>query len=151
MKLTIIAACDSAWGIGRTNTLAWHEPADLAHFKERTMNQHLIMGRRTFEGLPKTLKGRTIHVLSRREDGTGLDFNSVIEIGRDNGLSEILIAGGGEIYRQLEPYCEYAEITRIPGQYDCDTFMPNLAERGWKLFAEKLLTPKLIIEYWRKS
>jgi dihydrofolate reductase len=151
MKLTMIAACDKAWGIGRANSLAWHEPADLAHFKQRTMGQHLIMGRRTFQSLPATLKGRTIHVLSRREDADGLDILSAIEVGHDNGLSEMLVAGGGEIYRQLEPFCSHAEITRIPGQFDCDTFMPNLSELGWRLFAGKLLTPTLVIEYWRKS
>jgi dihydrofolate reductase len=150
MKLTLIAACDTAWGIGRANSLAWHEPADLAHFKQRTMGQHLIMGRRTFAGLPKTLKGRTIHVLSRRDDGTGLDLQSALEVGYDHGVAEMIVAGGGEIYRQLEPLCSHAEITRIPGNFACDTFMPNLAERGWRLFAEKLLTPTLIIEYWRK-
>jgi dihydrofolate reductase len=146
----MIAACDDVWGIGRANSLAWHEPADLAHFKRRTMDQHLIMGRRTFESLPTTLKGRTIHVLSRRDDGSGMDFESAIEIGRDNGLDEMLVAGGGEIYRQLEPHCTYAEITRIPGNFNCDTFMPNLAEQGWILLAAKLLTQNIVIEYWRK-
>ncbi|TLX17053.1 dihydrofolate reductase [Rhizobium sp. MHM7A] len=150
MKLTMIAACDRAWGIGRANSLGWHEPADLAHFKQRTMGQHLIMGRRTFESLPTTLRGRTIHVLSRSEDGNGLNIQAAIEVGHDNGLSEMLVAGGGEIYRQLEPFCSHAEITRIPGQFNCDTFMPNLSELGWRLFAEKLLTPTLIIEFWRK-
>jgi dihydrofolate reductase len=151
MKLTMIAACDQAWGIGRANSLAWHEPADLAHFKQRTMGRHLIMGRRTFENLPTTLKGRTIHVLSRRDDEKGLSIQSAIEVGHDNGLAEMLVVGGGEIYRQLEPLCSRAEITRIPGRFDCDTFMPNLGEMGWQLFAEQLLTPTLIIEYWRKS
>lgn len=146
----MIAACDQAWGIGRANSLAWHEPADLKHFKQRTMGQHLIMGRRTFESLPATLKGRTIHVLSRRESGDGLNIQSALEAGRENGLSEMLVAGGGEIYRQLEPLCSHAEITRIPGKFNCDTFMPNLAELGWRLLADELLTPNLIIEYWRK-
>ena len=150
MKLTMIAACDQAWGIGRANSLAWHEPADLAHFKQRTMGQHLIMGSRTFAGLPKSLKGRTIHVLSRQDDGTGLDLQSALEVGRKYGVGEMLVAGGGEIYRQLEPLCSHAEITRIPGLHQCDTFMPNLVDRGWRLIAEKLLTPTLIVEYWRK-
>jgi dihydrofolate reductase len=151
MKLTLIAACDDAWGIGRNNTLAWHEPSDLAHFRERTMGKHLLMGRKTFDGLPRALKGRTIHVLSRNAEGTGLHFGSILEIGVDLGLNEMLVAGGGEIYRQLEPQCQFAEITRIPGDHQCDTFMPNLRLLGWKKFAEKLLTESITVEYWRKS
>lgn len=151
MKLVMIAACDNAWGIGRDNKLAWSEPADLAHFRERTMHQHLIMGRKTFNGLPRKLNGRTIHVLSRRTDGEGIQLVDALQIARDQGAVEILVAGGGEIYRQLEPLCDYAEITRVPGNYNCDTFMPDLNRLGWKKFGEKSLTDTLNVEYWRKS
>jgi dihydrofolate reductase len=152
MNLIIIAACDANWGIGYQNGLPWHEPADLKHFRDRTMGKHLIMGRKTHDGLPGILKGRTIHVASRSEGRDGATtIENIIDTGIDLGLDEMLVAGGAEIYRAMEPLCSFAEITRIPGSHLCDTHLVNLAERGWTRFADKSLTHDIIVEYWRKS
>jgi dihydrofolate reductase len=150
MNLVIIAAADAQWGIGNQNMLPWNAPADLKHFRERTMGKHLIMGRRTFEGLPGQLKGRYIHVASRSEAGNAASIEDIIDIGIDLGLDEMLVAGGAEIYRSIERYCSFAEITRIPGTHICDTHLVDLAERGWTHFANKSLTNDIVVEYWRK-
>lgn len=151
MHLTMIAACDATWGIGHKNALPWHIPADMKHFRERTMGRHLIMGRTTFETLPVALKGRHIHVASRtKHEGCFATIDDIIETGRDLGLDEMLVAGGAEIYRQLEPHCSFAEITRIPGSFVCDTYLVNLSKLGWSMFGSKNLTPDVSVEYWRK-
>ncbi len=150
MNLIIIAACDANWGIGYQNGLPWYVPADLRHFRERTMGKHLIMGRKTFEGLPVSLKGRHVHVASRSEYGTAAAIEDIVDHGIDLGLDEMLVAGGAEIYRSMEPFCSFAEITRIPGNYPCDTHLINLKECGWTRFADKPLTNDIVIEYWRK-
>lgn len=151
MKLTLIAGCDTFWGIGNKNRLPWHAPADLKHFRERTMGRHLIMGRKTFETLPTALKGRHIHVASRKKhEANYASVEDIFEIATDQGVDELLIAGGAEIYRRLEPLCSFAEITRIPGHFECDSWMVNLAEQGWSIFGTKSLTQDITVEYWRK-
>src|ERR1044071_3492176 len=65
MRLSLIVAMDRARVIGRDGTLPWKLSADLKRFKELTMGHRLIMGRKTFESLPKLLPGRTSIVVSR--------------------------------------------------------------------------------------
>ena len=67
MSLTLIAALDLENGIGKNNQLLWHLPDDFARFKQLTMGHCVIMGRRTWESLPKLLPKRTHIIISREE------------------------------------------------------------------------------------
>ena len=67
MSLTLIAALDLENGIGKNNQLLWHLPDDFARFKQLTMGHCVIMGRRTWESLPKLLPKRTHIIISRGE------------------------------------------------------------------------------------
>src|SRR3712207_2584057 len=62
--ILVVARADNGV-IGRNGTLPWHIPADLRHFKEVTMGTPMIMGRKTFESLPRLLPGRRHIVLTR--------------------------------------------------------------------------------------
>ena len=68
MKLSIIVAMDQNHVIGRAGALPWKLSADLKRFKSLTMGHHLIMGRKTFESLPRLLPGRTSLVISRSQE-----------------------------------------------------------------------------------
>ncbi len=150
MKITIIAACDRNWGIGKENELPWHIPADLKHFKKRTMGSFLIMGRKTIEGLPNVLPGRTIVPISRNpRDGSTVE--EALDYVRKRGVEEVIIAGGAQIYEQTLDHATAAEITRIDGVFDCDTFMPNLAACGWEMHELEEIDLNLKIEKWRKQ
>ena len=67
MSLTLIAALDLENGIGKNNQLLWHLPDDFARFKQLTMGHCVIMGRKTWESLPKLLPKRTHIIISREE------------------------------------------------------------------------------------
>lgn len=78
MKIIGIMACDPSGVVGFRNALPWHYPEDLAHFRMLTDQQIIVMGRKTFEGLPKrVLKNRRSIVFSRTMFGVQNDFRDV--------------------------------------------------------------------------
>jgi dihydrofolate reductase len=150
MKITIIAACDKNWGIGLDNALPWRCPEDLKLFKKRTMGKHVLIGRRTLECLPNELEGRFIHCLSNNPQH-GMPLPKVLKNLGNASVDEVLIAGGGAIYRECLHTATHAEISRIKGDFVCDTFMPNLDAVGWKMNDIQKINETLTLEYWSKS
>jgi dihydrofolate reductase len=151
MKITVIAAADDDWGIGAAGALPWRCPEDLRHFKSRTLGGVLVMGRTTFEGLPRKLDGRTIVVVSSTGPEEFRSADRVLATLSAHGPQEIIVAGGGRLYEAALPYCTHAEITRMRGKHECDAFMPDLAARGWVLVRTEPLTEEINIEYWETS
>jgi Dihydrofolate reductase len=148
LRITMVAAADEAWGIGLAGGLPWRCPEDLRHFRRRTMGGRLLMGRTTFEGLPATLDGRTVHILSSASaDGFATMEGALANLAGQEG-SEILVAGGGSVYAAALGYCTHAEVTRIPGHHGCDTFMPDLGKAGWNLARRERLAGSIEIEHW---
>jgi len=90
MRYAIIAAMDRQQLIGNNNTLPWHLPADLKHFKALTIGKPIIMGRKTYESIGRPLPGRTTIVLSR-DTGVKLHdevilthtLSDALEVGKD--------------------------------------------------------------------
>lgn len=127
--------------IGRDNQLVWHQPADLRHFKETTIGKPVIMGRKTFESVGKSLPGRTTVVVTRRDDfvAPGCLLAGSLEQALEMVSSEpeILIAGGGEIYRQAIPVCDRMYITIIEHEFDGDTFFPEFDQGEWVIEEER--------------
>ncbi|NTF17392.1 dihydrofolate reductase [Agrobacterium rubi] len=148
MRITMIAAADEAWGIGRDGDLPWRCPEDLRHFRKRTMGGDLVMGRTTFEGLPVKLDGRNIHVVSSASVSGMTSIDEALATLSREQRDEILVAGGGRVYDGALAYCTHAEITRIPGSHDCDAFAPDLGKAGWHLERKEQLTENIEIEYW---
>jgi dihydrofolate reductase len=149
MILTMLAAADADWGIGLEGGLPWRVPEDLRWFKERTMGKTVVMGRNTVNTLPSKLPGRRIVTLTRRPEGPDeTDLPGLLALPSSTGDEEIVIAGGGEVYRVLMPHCGMAEITRIKGEYRCDTHMPDLSRHGWTLVGVRPLSPIADIEQW---
>ena len=141
-KLWMIYCADANWGIGKNNQLLVHIPEDLKdRFKALTLGHPVIMGRKTLESLPggKGLPGRENIVLSRTmpKASEGLTvLRSVEEIlcYAASLEKDAFVIGGGEIYRQLMPYCAGAYVTKVPEAFDADTFVENLDRcKGWKI------------------
>lgn len=129
--------------IGKDNTLPWHLPADLKRFKALTMGKPIIMGRKTFEGLPGLLPGRRHIVLTRREEwqseGTEVarGVDEAIAIARqDNENGEIAVVGGAAIYDAFRPLAERIEVTEIHGEFEGDTFMKPISSE-WQVAARE--------------
>ena len=139
--ISLIVAMGRNRVIGRDNQLVWHQPADLRHFKETTIGKPVIMGRKTFESVGKSLPGRTTVVVTRRDDfvAPGCLMAGSLEQALEMVSSEpeILIAGGGEIYRQAIPVCDRMYITIIEHEFDGDTFFPEFDQGEWVIEEER--------------
>jgi dihydrofolate reductase len=143
--ISAIVAVDKDWGIGYQGQLLEHLPPDMKYFKELTMGNIVIMGRKTWDSLPvKPLVNRHNVIISksipetklpqiitnREVPITFLQMDSLIqnwEKVKRFSNKEIFIIGGGEIYKQLLPYCDRVYVTLIEKSHDnVDTYFPNL-------------------------
>lgn len=137
-SIAMVASVGENNELGRDGDLCWHLPEDLRHFKELTMGGAVIMGRATWDSLPKKpLPGRTNIVITRNPD-----FNADGAIRAESieraielaGKSEIFIIGGESIYRQALPYATKLELTRIfASDPEADKFFPEISETEWKI------------------
>lgn len=129
----IIVSVDSNRGIGRDGDMLFHLRADLRRFKALTMGHTLVMGRKTFESLPKgALPGRRNIVISRNEAfaAPGAErAGSLDEALRMAGDAEVFILGGGQIYAAALPIADEIELTSIHAAGEApDTFFPEIPE-----------------------
>ena len=139
MKLTLIAAVGSDGSIGRGGNLAFHVSADLRHFKELTMGAPVIMGRRTFESLPKgALPGRRNIVVTHNTDfsASGIETFGTIDdaIAATAGAPETFIIGGAQVYAATIGRADCLQLTEIDSTCaDADTFFPAIDPRQWQV------------------
>lgn len=136
MILSIIVAVASDGAIGRANDLLWHLPADLKRFKELTTGHTILMGRKTFESLPRgPLPNRRNIIISRSlPTQPGAEVYPTIQQAMEACTSdeEVFIIGGGEIYRQLLPNTERIYLTRVQASFpDAEVFFPELDPTEW--------------------
>ena len=138
MKLAIVVAIAQDGAIGRGGDLLWHLPADLKRFKILTTGHTILMGRKTFESLPKgALPNRRNVVISRHTTSLpGAEVYPSIADALEALQSldeEVYVIGGGEIYRQLLPFVERIYLTRVEATFpDADTFFPELDMSQWR-------------------
>lgn len=134
--IAAIVAVDNNWGIGFNGELLERIPNDLKRFKQLTDDSTVIMGRKTWDSLPKKpLPNRfNIIVTSQEVDDNDIDIkhSSMEEVKAflelDLGIP-VFIIGGGMIYRELLPYCQEVYVTKILKDHDnVDTYFPNLDE-----------------------
>lgn len=138
--ISIIVAKASNNVIGGDNKLLWHISEDLKRFKEITSGHTIIMGRKTFESLPKVLPNRHHIVITRdknfkvdSEDVTIInDISDVISRFKDTE-EEAFIIGGGEIYKTLIPYTKKLYLTRVYKDFEGDTSFPVINYDEWKI------------------
>ena len=139
MKISIILAMDEKRGIGYNNTLPWHLPADLRHFKKTTKGHHIIMGRKTFHSIGKPLAGRKNIVLTRNPhlkiDGciVSHSIDQALEIARSNGEEEVFIIGGGGIYNQSIQYADRIYLTLVHTTSESNIHFPKIDESAWQI------------------
>ncbi len=132
--ITIIAAYDEERGIGKDNTLPWHIPADLAFFKRTTLGHPIVMGRKTYESLPKRpLPGRVNLVVTSGEI-TGVECFSSIRDAIDMAklhFDEIFIIGGQSIYEQTIDQADRMLLTHVTGKHEANFFFPDFDHKRW--------------------
>ena len=129
--LTLIVAVDRNRAIGRGGDLPWRQSSDLKHFKLKTMDSVVVMGRTTFDSIGKPLPGRRNIVLTRNSDWEhdGVEIMSFQEILKLGEVEDIFVIGGGQIYELFLPYVQYIELTIIDTEVDgADTWFPGIDE-----------------------
>lgn len=149
VQLAMIAAVGENGVIGADGEIPWRLPTDFAHFKRATLGKPLIMGRRTYESIGRPLPGRTNIVVTRqsayRPDGVlvvhGLAeaIDRALEIAVADGVDEIMIGGGGEIYREAMPLAERLYVTHVAVSPSGDARFPLIDARQWEVEAEPAL------------
>ena len=124
-----IMAADQENGIGKNGTIPWKSSADLQWFKYSTLDSVVVMGRKTWDDpmIPKPLPKRFNIVVSNRkiESGPNMIINSDknLESILSSFTADVWIIGGATLFNQTYHLCEEILISRIPGTYNCDTFV----------------------------
>lgn len=136
---SIIVATSNNNVIGKDNKLLWYLPNDLKRFKEITTDHKIIMGRKTFESLPKVLPNRYHIVLTKNQSFTFNNenveiinsLNKLLE-NYSHSKEEVFIIGGGEIYKLFLPYVSKVYLTKVKATFEGDTFFPELNTSMWE-------------------
>jgi len=141
MSVSIIAAIGANRELGKGNDLIWHFKEDMKFFKEMTTGSTVIMGRKTFQSLPKALPNRRNIVISRNKgfsaDGVEVvaSVKEALEAAKND---EIFVIGGGKIYEQFLPYADRLYLTEIDAVCDdAEVYFPKFDK---KLYTRKKLT-----------
>lgn len=129
MSVSMIAAVGRNLELGKNNDLIWHFKEDMKFFKDTTMGHTVVMGRKTFESLPKALPGRKNIVISSNSEYQAQGatvVTSVDEALRIADNEEIFVIGGGKIYSEFLPYADNLYLTEIDAECpDADTYFPQ--------------------------
>ena len=127
--------------IGVDNDLPWSLKTDLSHFKKYTTNKIIIMGRKTYESIGKPLPNRVNYVVSQTineiegaivSNSTENAIESAKELCSKENLNEIVIIGGGYLFRDTLPITNKLIITRVDCDIDGDVFYPDIDLSNWK-------------------
>ena len=127
-----IVHADKEWGIGRGNDMMFSLPLDMKFFRETTSGNTVVMGGKTLRSFPnqKPLKNRVNIVLSRgqvRDDCVIVRSYEELKTEMKKRENEkIFVIGGGEVYRELLPYCDGAYVTKVNAVGGAEVFFPNL-------------------------
>jgi len=138
-RIAFVVAVSRNGVIGRDGGLPWRISADLQRFKQITMGKPVIMGRKTWESLPKRpLPGRTNIVITRQGDyhargaRVAADVDAAVKIASEERPKEIAVIGGGEIFRMLLPLAGRIYLSEVDLDVEGDTFFPKLDPARWR-------------------
>lgn len=141
-KIVAIWAEDENRLIGVNDGLPWRLPKELKHFKETTMEQALLMGRVTFDGMKRRiLSGRETLILTRDKtfeaDGVTVvhDMDDVFEWFKNHDKT-LFVVGGASIYKTFLPYCDAIIKTTVHGEFEGDTYFPEVDLKDFKKVSE---------------
>lgn len=129
-----IVHADKEWGIGKGNDMMFSLPKDMKFFRETTSGHTVVMGGNTLRSFPnqKPLKNRVNIVLSRgqvRDDCVIVrSYDELKNELKKRENEEIYVIGGGEVYKELLPYCDEALVTKVDAVGGAEVFFPNLDE-----------------------
>ena len=138
--MNIVVAVNSDWGVGYNNAQSVVIPEDRHRFHKLTRGGIVVVGRKTFEEIGKSLTFRKNIVMTRDRGfrATGVvaahSIDGVLATIADEDTNRVYIIGGGSIYNLFLPMCSHAYVTKIEASPQSDVFFPNLDESpDWEL------------------
>jgi dihydrofolate reductase len=161
--ISIIVAVSDDWGIGKDNELLWNISEDLKRFKRLTTGNIVIMGKKTWESLPRRpLPGRTNIVLTDDPkeiiDGSITAYSIEDALSKCKGGEEVFVIGGGSVYRQFMPIADRLCITHVHKKAPADVYFPEIDLKIWEVVekedfpaSETILIPYTYIIYMRRE
>jgi dihydrofolate reductase len=161
--ISIIVAVSEDLGIGKDNKLLWHLSEDLKRFKKLTFGNSVIMGKKTWESLPKRpLPGRKNIVLTdipgESFDGAVTAYSIEDAMSKCEKVEDVFIIGGGSVYRQFMPVADRLYITHVHKKAPADIFFPEIDPKIWKIVKKEEFTgaegneiPYTYVIYGRKK
>ncbi len=168
IRVSIIAAVAENGVIGRDNGLPWRLSSDLKRFKRITMSKPLVVGRKTFASIGKPLAGRTNIVVSRAAgtviEGTTVSpsLEAALALAREqavrDGVDEVIVGGGEEVYRAALPLADRLYITHVAATPEGDAYFPPIDPTVWRAVSreavpagEKDSAPTIFVVYERTA
>lgn len=158
--LTLIVARARNGAIGKENTIPWAAPEDLAFFQRETLGGAVIMGRRTWDSLPKKPLPRRMNIIVTSRAGTGdalfVPMEQALDAAHEAGHARIYGIGGQKIYEALLPLADRLLITEVDLEIsDADAFFPPFDQAQWRLVSSIILRgadPACVLhEYLRRA
>lgn len=146
--ISFVWAEDEHHGIGVNGHLPWHLPADLQHFKEKTMGHPILMGKNTFVSLPHLLPGRQ-HIVLTHDENLEKKYQNNDQVTFLNNIAQmheylkehsdehICAIGGVSIFNSLCNQVDILEKTKIYHVFEADTFMPEINYDNFELVKRK--------------
>jgi dihydrofolate reductase len=144
--ISIIVAIAENMAIGKNNDLLWHIPEDLKRFKRITSGHPVIMGKRTWESLPRRpLPNRRNIVITdipgEQIEGCEMAYSIDEAIGKCRPEEENFIIGGASLYMQFLPHADRLYLTLVKKSFDADVFFPEIKFSDWKLISREEFEP----------
>ena len=157
MVISHLVALSNNFVIGVNNDLPWKLKKDLQHFSAYTQNKAIVMGRKTFESIGRSLPNRKNIVISSTLNASeGIEVVSTLEKGiqtaskwnKDNtGSDEIVLIGGGYIFEESKSIVNKLVLTRVNCEIDGDVFYPQIDLSNWKKLSTESFEKDVENEY----
>lgn len=140
--ISIIVAVSDDWGIGKDNELLWKISEDLKRFKRLTTGKTVVMGKKTWESLPKKpLPGRNNIVITdvpgEKIDQAEMAYSINEALSKCDKGEESFIIGGGSIYRQFLPLADRLYITHVHLKAPADIYFPSIDMSLWEVIEKE--------------
>ncbi len=158
MELVSVAAIAENRAIGKDGEIPWPSlPADKRQYRARIADSPVILGRVTFESMLDDLPGAAQIVVSRSRTQFGVEtaygasaVEEAIEIAESLEAETVYVIGGAGIYDLFQPHLDRMVLTRVPGEYEADSFYPEWDETEWTL-VETTSYEDFVVEEWERA
>lgn len=160
-NLSIIVAVAQNWAIGKDNDLLWHISDDLKRFKALTGGHTVIMGRRTFDSLPKKPLPKRRNIVLTHDTAFRYEVpptaSGTLEVAHSvpallkmvEGEEETFLIGGATLYRDLLPFVQRMYVTWVYRDFEADVFFPKIDPSAFRQISltDRMTDPQSGLEY----